>query len=136
MSLKNWVKGITGNKAGDGSSAEFSGFVHDIDTAQCLFCPYGTSLQPGDRVTIHDEKTVFGRVPRHRLVEITVVKPFRTTGRVITVGSDMASENEVRQIAGDSEIAVDQLMTHRKGTATYDAARPPVVVYFQPVEAG
>jgi hypothetical protein len=31
---------------------------------------------------------------------------------------------------------VEQLLTHRMGTATYDKGRPPVVVYFQPVEAG
>lgn len=133
MSIKKWIDALAGNQSA-ASSTEFSGYVHDIDTARRLFCPYGTDLKPGDRVTIHDEKTVFGRVQRKRLVEITSIREFRTNGRLITLGSDMASPEEVQNIATDSDVAVDLLLTHRKGTATYDAGRPPVVVYFEPVE--
>lgn len=133
MILKQFVDSLTGRSGGD-TTPEFSGYVHDIDTAKCLFCPYGTDFKPGDRVEIHDEKTVFGRVQRRRMVEITAVKEFRTNGRVITLGSDMASSDDIKQISTDSDVAVDLLLTHRKGTATYDSGKPPVVMFFVPVE--
>lgn len=133
MTLKQFMGSLTGKSPSD-TTPEFSGYVHDIDTAKCLFCPYGSNLKAGDRVEIHDEKTVFGRVQRHRMVEITAVKEFRTNGRVITLGSGMASPADVQQIANDSDVAVELLLTHRKGTATYDSGNPPVVVYFQPVD--
>lgn len=133
MTLKKFMESLTGKSVE--TTSEFSGYVHDIDTAQCLFCPYGADLKSGDRVEIHDEKTVFGRVQRRRLVEITEVKVFRTNGRLITLGSDMATPEEVQRIANDSDVAVDQLLTHRMGKATYDTGKPPVVVYFQPIEA-
>lgn len=129
MTLKKFMASLTGKSAE--TTSEFSGYVRDIDTAKCLFCPYGADLKAGDRVEIHDEKTVFGRVQRHRLVEITEVKVFRTNGRVITLGSDMATPDEVQRIADDSDVTVEQLLTHRMGKATYDTGKPPVVVYFQ-----
>lgn len=131
--LKKLMDSLTGKSAD--TTSQFSGYVHDIETARCLFCPYGADLKPGDRVEIHDEKTVFGRVQRRRLVEITEVKEFRTNGRLITLGSDMATPDQVQRISADSDVAVDQLLTHRLGTATYDKGKPPVVVYFQPVAA-
>ena len=131
MTLKQFMGSLTGKSSAD-TMPEFSGYVHDIDTAKCLFCPYGSNLKTGDRVEIHDEKTVFGRVQRHRLVEITAVREFRTNGRVITLGSDMASPDDMKQIANDSDVSIELLLTHRKGTSTYDSGRPPVVVYFEP----
>lgn len=131
--LKKLMDSLTGKSAD--TTSQFSGYVHDIETARCLFCPYGADLKPGDRVEIHDEKTVFGRVQRRRLVEITEVKEFRTNGRLITLGSDMATPDQVQRISADSDVAVDQLLTHRMGTPTYDKGKPPVVVYFQPVAA-
>lgn len=131
--LKKFMDSLTGKTPE--TTSPFSGYVHDIDTAQCLFCPYGTDVKPGDRVEIHDEKTVFSRVQRRRLVEITDVKEFRTNGRLVTLGSSTATPEEVQRISSDSDVAVEQLLTHRMGTATYDKGRPPVVVYFQPVEA-
>ena len=49
-------------------------FVRDISTANCVFCPYGADAQPGDRLYVYDEKTVYGRPQRERLVEVTSVK--------------------------------------------------------------
>jgi hypothetical protein len=132
MTLKKFMDSLTGKSAE--TTSEFSGYVHDIDTAKCVFCPYGADLKSGDRVEIHDEKTVFGRVQRRRLVEIIEVKVFRTNGRLITLGTNTASPEDVWQIANDSDVTVDQLLTHRMGKATYDTGKPPVVVYFQPIE--
>ena len=134
MTLRKFMDSLTGKSSSD-AGPEFSGYVHDIDTAKCLFCPYGSDLKVGDRVEIHDEKTVFGRRQRQRMVEITVIKEFRTNGRVITLGSNMASPAEMKQLAKDSDVTLELLLTHRKGTATYDSHRPPVVVYFNPLEA-
>ena len=107
-------------------------FVHDVDTATCAFCPYGTEFVAGDRILIYDERTVFARKTRERLVEVQVVKAFRTTGRQITLDLLMISEQEARKIAEDSELTVDILMDHRAGGDKFDAARPPVVIYFTP----
>jgi hypothetical protein len=106
-------------------------YVHNVHSANCLFCPYGTDLKVGDRVIAWDEKTVFGREQRERLVEITAVKIFRTNGRVVTLDFVVASEEEVAHIATDSEIAPHVLLTHRNGKSTYDTKNPPMVVYFR-----
>ncbi|MGA9853053.1 MAG: hypothetical protein WBR15_08995 [Gammaproteobacteria bacterium] len=114
--------------------ARLPSYVRNVNSAQCLFCPYGTDVKAGDRVLAWDEKTVFGREPRERLVEITAVKVFRTNGRVVTLDFVVASDKEVARIAEDSEIAGHMLLTHRSGTSTYDMKKPPVVVYFRPYE--
>lgn len=110
-------------------------FVHDIDTATCAFCPYGTEYAAGDRIHIHDEKTVFGRQTRERLVEVKAVKIFRSTGRQITLDLNMISEDECKKIAHDSDLTVEILLDHRAGNHNFDPKRPPVVVYFVPADA-
>jgi hypothetical protein len=114
--------------------ARLPSYVRNVNSATCLFCPYGTDLKVGDRVIAWDEKTVFGREQRERQVEITAVKIFRTNGRVITLDFVVASEDEVARIAADSEIAPHMLLTHRIGKSTYDTKNPPMVLYFRPVE--
>jgi hypothetical protein len=107
-------------------------YVHDIGTSTSLFCPYGAGVEAGDRLYIYDEKTVFGRQQRERLVEVTAVKPFRSTGRVVMLDLIMISPDETARIAENSELSVDALLEHRPGNATYDEKRLPVVVYFEP----
>jgi hypothetical protein len=114
--------------------ARLPSYVRNINSATCLFCPYGTDLKVGDRVIAWDEKTVFGREQRERLVEITGVKIFRTNGRVITLDFVVAAEEDVARIATDSEIAPHMLLTHRIGKSTYDTKNPPMVLYFRPIE--
>jgi len=114
--------------------ARLPSYVRNVNSANCLFCPYGTDLKVGDRVIAWDEKTVFGREQRERPVEITAVKIFRTNGRVITLDFVVASEEEVARIAADSEIAPHMLLTHRIGKSTYDTKNTPMVLYFRPVE--
>jgi len=108
-------------------------FVRDIATATCVFCPYGADAQPGDRLYVYDEKTVYGRQQRERLVEVTAVKRFRSTGRVITLDLNMIGADEIAHIAEDSETTVEALLDHAPGHPTFDAKHPPVVVYFEPV---
>ena len=110
-------------------------FVHDVSTATCVFCPYGADVQAGDRVLAFDERTSFGRRQRERLVEVTAVKRFRSTGRFITLEATIAKEDEIAGIAEDSEVTVEMLFDHRVGNATYIEERPPVVVYFKPCGA-
>ena len=107
-------------------------YVHDISTAGCVFCPYGADVEVGDRLYVYDEKTVFDRQQRERLVEIKAVKAFRSTGRVITLDLNMISQEEAAHIAADSEMTLESLLDHRTGNSTFDAKRPPVVVYFEP----
>ena len=107
-------------------------YVHDIGTSTCLFCPYGAEVQAGDRLYVYDEKTVFGRQQRERLVEVKAVKQFRSTGRVVTLDLNMISTEEMAHIAEDSELGVDALLAHHPGNPTFDHKRPPVVVYFEP----
>ena len=107
-------------------------FVHDIDTAVCAFCPYGTTFTAGDRILIYDEKTVFGRRARERPVEVKAVKLFRSTGRQITLDLVMVSDEECRKIAEDSDLTVEILLAHRAGAQNFDPKRAPVVVYFVP----
>ena len=107
-------------------------YVHDIATATCVFCPYGAEVEAGDRLYVYDEKTVFGRRQRERLVEIKAVKLFRSTGRVITLDLNMISTEEAQRIAADSEMTLESLLDHRAGNSTFDEKRPPVVVYFEP----
>ena len=116
------------------STAKGSLFVCDIDTAKCAFCPYGSDFVPGDRIMIYDEKTVFARKTRERIVQVEAVKVFRSTGRQITLDLLMISEAEAHKIAEDSELTVEILMDHRAGGDKFDAARPPVVVYFTAIE--
>jgi hypothetical protein len=110
-------------------------YVHDIATAGCVFCPYGAAVQVGDRLYVYDEKTVFDRQQRERLVEIKAVKLFRSTGRVITLDLNMISQEEAQRIADDSEMTLESLLDHRAGNSTFDDKRPPVVVYFEPCAA-
>jgi hypothetical protein len=107
-------------------------YVHDIGTSTCLFCPYGAEVQVGDRLYVYDEKTVFARQQRERLVEVKAVKQFRSTGRVLTLDLNMISPEEMAHIAEDSELDVEALLAHHPGNATFDPKRPPVVVYFEP----
>lgn len=107
-------------------------YVRDIATATCVFCPYGADVQAGDRLYVYDEKTVYGRQQRERLVEVKAVKLFRSTGRVITLDLNMISAEEAQRIAEDSEMTVESLLDHRAGNSTFDEKRPPVVVYFEP----
>ncbi len=109
-------------------------YVRNVNSAQCLFCPYGTDLKEGDRVIAWDEKTVFDREPRERMVEITAIKAFRTNGRVVTLDFVVASDEDMARIAEDSEIAPHALLTHRHGKSTFDTKQPPVVVYFRTYE--
>lgn len=111
--------------------ARLPSYVRNVNSAQCLFCPYGADLKVGDRVVAWDEKTVFDREPRQRLVEITAVKAFRTNGRVVTLDFVVASDEEVARIAEDSEISPQALLIHRSGKSTYDTQNTPVVVYFR-----
>ena len=110
-------------------------YVRDIATASCVFCPYGAEVQVGDRLYVYDEKTVFDRQQRERLVEIKAVKVFRSTGRVITLDLNMISQEEAQRIADDSEMTLESLLEHRAGNSTFDDKRPPVVVYFEPCAA-
>lgn len=110
-------------------------FVNNVDNAKCAFCPYGTEFAPGDRILIYDEKTVFGRQTRERLVEVKAVKLFRSTGRQITLDLMMISDAESEKIAEDSDLTVDILLNHRAGGGNFDPQRPPVVVYFASAEA-
>ena len=118
------------------SASDDSGtlFVHDIDTATCAFCPYGTVFEVGDLISIRDERTVFGRQARERRVEVRAVKLFRSTGRQITLDLNMIPDSESRRIAEDSELSVEALLDHRAGNHTFDSKRPPVVVYFMPCD--
>lgn len=106
--------------------------VYDVTLATCVLCPYGADVKPGDRVYAFDEKTSLARQQRERLVEVTAVRKFRSTGRVITLDLKIANEAEILRIAVDSEITVDMLYEHRSGASTYIDERPPVVVYFKP----
>lgn len=114
--------------------ARLPSYVHNVNSAQCLFCPYGTDVKVGERVIVWDEKTVFGREQRERVMEVTDVKVFRTNGRVVTLDFVVASDADVARIAKDSEIAAPMLLTHRHGKSTYDTRNPPVVVYFRTYE--
>lgn len=114
--------------------ARLPSYVRNVNSAQCLFCPYGTDLKVGDRAIAWDEKTVFDRTPRERLVEITGVKAFRTNGRVVTLDMVVASDEDVARIAEDSEISPRALLTHRSGKSTYDTQNTPVVMYFRTYE--
>lgn len=106
--------------------------VHDVTTATCVFCPYGAEVKVGGRVYAFDEKTSLDRRQRERLVEVTAVKKFRSTGRLITLDLVITNEAEILRIAEDSEIAPETLYEHRSGAPTYIDERPPVVVYFKP----
>ena len=106
--------------------------VVDVMTATCVFCPYGADVKPGDRVYAFDERTSFGRRQRERLVEVTAVKPFRSTGRLVTIDLKIAGETDLLRIAVDSEIPLKTLYEHHSGNPTYIDERPPVVVYFKP----
>jgi len=106
--------------------------VHDIGTSTCVFCPYGAEVEAGDRLYVYDEKTVFGRQQRERMVEVTAIKQFRSTGRVVTLDLNMISPEETAHIADDSEVDVESLLAHRPGSPAYDGKRLPVVVYFEP----
>lgn len=108
--------------------------VHDIGTATCLFCPYGAGVEPGDRLYMYDEKTVYGRQQRERLVEVKAVKQFRSTGRVITLDLNMISQEEAEHIAEDSETSIEAMLEHYPGHPTFDPKHPPEVVYFEPCD--
>lgn len=106
--------------------------VKDVLTANCVFCPYGADVKVGDRLYAFDEKTSFGRRQRDRMVEVTAVKSFRSTGRLVTLDLRITRESELMRIAEDSEIPLETLYEHRVGNETYIEERPPVVVYFKP----
>jgi hypothetical protein len=106
-------------------------YVQDVSTATCVFCPYGADVRAGDRVYAFDEKTIFDRKQRERLVKVTAVKPFRSTGRMVTLDLKIATPDELAQIIQDSEVTMESLLEHRSGSPTYDSTRPPVVVYFE-----
>ncbi|MGB9429121.1 MAG: hypothetical protein WCC11_04490 [Gammaproteobacteria bacterium] len=122
------------SRSGTSGPPRLPSYVRNVNSAQCLFCPYGTDVKVGDRVIAWDEKTVFDREQRERVVEITAIKTFRTNGRVVTLDFVVASEEDVTRIAEDSEIAPHALLTHRSGKSTYDTENTPVVVYFRTYE--
>ena len=107
-------------------------FVHDVDRATCIFCPYGTNLKTGDQALICEGRSASSAAPRERVVEIKAVKIFRSTGRRVTLDLMMASNSESEKIAEDSAITLNVLLAHRAGTANFDPKHPPVVVYFMP----
>lgn len=109
-------------------------YVRDVSTADCVFCPYGTDVKVGDRVCAYDERTEFNRNQRERLVEVTAIKLFRSTGRVVTLDLEKVSMAEVARIAAHSELKMDTLLEHHAGAPGYDPRHPPVVVYFQPCD--
>jgi len=106
-------------------------YVHDVSTADCVFCPYGAEVKVGDRVYAYDEKTLHNHRQRDRLVEVTAVKVFRSTGRVVTLDLEKVMLAEVARIATHSELSIDVLMEHHAGAPSYDPKHPPVVVYFR-----
>lgn len=106
--------------------------VHDVMTSICVFCPYGAEVKPGDLAYAFDERTVFRRQQRERLVKVTAVKSFRSTGRLVTIDLKIARESELLRIAEDSEITMEALYEHRTGNDTYIDGREPVVVFFKP----
>lgn len=106
-------------------------YVRDVSTATCVFCPYGAKVKAGERIYAFDERTIFDRKQRERLVKVTAVKPFRSTGRMVTLDLKIATPEELAQIVQDSEVTMEALLEHRSGSPTYDATRPPVVVYFE-----
>jgi len=106
-------------------------YVNDVNTASCVFCPYGAEVKAGDQVYVYDEKTSLARQQRDLLVQVTAVKTFRSNGRVVTLDLKIATEEELAKIADDSEMTVQSLLDHHAGAATYDAKRSPVVVYFK-----
>jgi len=108
-------------------------FVHDVNTASCVFCPYGADLAPGDRVRIYDERPGIVRELHERVAEVTAVKIFRSTGRRVTLDLMMISDGEAHRIADDSDTSVQALLEHRAGTQGFDRRHPPVVVYFASV---
>ena len=108
--------------------------VHDVMTSTCVFCPYGADVNPGDKVYAFDEKTLFRRQQRDRLVQVVAVKSFRSTGRLVTLDLKIARESDLMRIAEDSEIPVETLYEHRSGNPTYIEGRQPVVVYFRTVD--
>lgn len=112
--------------------ARLPNHVVDVLTATCVFCPYGADVKVGDRAYAFDEKTNLNRQQRDRLVEVTAVKSFRSTGRLITLDLIIAKESELMKIAVDSEVPLETLYDHRNGNATYLEDRSPVVVYFKP----
>ena len=109
-------------------------FVRDVSTSDCVFCPYGAEVKVGDRVYAYDERTEFGRRRRERLVEVTAVKLFRSTGRVATLDLEKVTLAEVARIATESEVTIDTLLAHHQGAPNYDPRRPPVVVFFRPCD--
>ena len=108
-------------------------FVSDVNTASCVFCPYGADLEPGDRVRIYDERPGIAGEPHERVAEVTAVKIFRSTGRRVTLDLVMISDGEAHKIANDSDTSVQALLEHRAGTQRFDRRHPPVVVYFASV---
>src|SRR5690349_13618349 len=128
------------NARGDGSMRErdkrrranrLPHYVHDVSTSDRVFCPFGADVKVGDRVYAYDEKTLHNRRQRDRLVEVTAVKLFRSTGRVVTLDLEKVTLAEVARIATDSELSIDVLMEHHAGAPSYDPKHPPVVVYFR-----
>jgi hypothetical protein len=107
-------------------------FVHDIDSAICAFCPNGTGFAVGDRIGIYDEKAVFGRQVRERLVEVDAVKLFRSNDLQIALGKKWLSIEDSAKIAADSALSVEILLNHRTPHKRFDRKRPPVVVFFTP----
>jgi hypothetical protein len=79
-------------------------------------------------VYVYDEQT---GVQRERQVEITAVKVFHSTGRMISLDLAMLSPAEAARIATDSELRLETLLEHRNGSPGYDSTRRAVVVYFK-----
>src|SRR5579872_3988661 len=90
-------------------------YVHNVSTAQCLFCPYGVDGKVGERVYAFDERTVLQHQTRERLVVITAIKIFRSDGARITLDGKPASAFELAQIMQDSKLTLTALLDHRNG---------------------
>jgi pyruvate formate-lyase activating enzyme-like uncharacterized protein len=106
--------------------------VRDIGSADCVFCPQGTALRPGDWVYVHDERPRSRR--RQRLMEVTAVKLFQANGQAATLDNALVAVEELLHIAADSELSVEALLEHHGGNYDYESQRPPAVVYFRPCE--
>ena len=109
-------------------------YVHNVSTAQCLFCPYGVDGKVGERVYAFDERTVLQHQTRERLVVITAIKMFHSDGARITLDGKPASAFELAQIMQDSKLTLTALLDHRNGSLHDDPEQSPVVVYFSPCD--
>jgi len=105
--------------------------VRDVGSADCVYCPHGADVKPGDWVYVHEEKPRTRR--RQRLVEVTAVRRFNAGGQAVTLDTSVATPQELMHIAANSEISLEALM--QPPYVLPDRRHLPVVVYFRPCDA-